>query len=165
MTFTEYADLIKIGLFLLACAMTVQACYVLCLHAVNLLLFNMIGDDPISYFCCASALYVVAATANIKILSKLRYALFAVGVLNYAEAIDYMLFPYQTLYGLCYPWLVNGFDVLILYILFQHGGRELVGRTDSISKLPMGAQTSRDHRFGLRMARIYLLQRFKKQVP
>lgn len=164
MMFSDYADLIKIGLLVMACVFCTQAIFILCLHMLNEVAFVQLANDPVSYFCVASAMYSAASISNIKFLSEIRYALFGLGVINWAEAIDYMLFPYQTLYGLCYPWLVNGFDVLILFLLFQHGGRELVGRTGGIFKLLMGAQTSRIHHFDLRLARIYLLQRFKKQV-
>lgn len=165
MTFTEFADLLKIGLFVLACVVNTQAVFVLCLHIANWALFKWLGADPIVYFCAATSLYAVAATANIKILSSIRYVLLAIGVLNWAEAIDYMLFPYQTLYGMCYPWLVNGFDVLILYLLFRHRGMEIGGRIRSTIRMFMGASSATTHSFNLRVAPLYLLQRFKKQDP
>lgn len=162
MTFTELADLLKIGLFILACVMNTQAVFVLCLHIANWALFKAVGDEPVTYFCAATALYAVGSVVNITLLSKLRYALLCVAVLNWFEAIDYMLFPYQTLYGLCYPWLVNGFDVLILYLLFRHRGMEFGGRISGTIQMFMGAPSATTHSFNLRVAPLYLLQRFKK---
>lgn len=165
MTFTEFADLLKIGLFVLACVVNTQAIFVLLLHVANILLFKAMGDDPISYFCAAAALYGAGSVSNIRIASQICHVLLLVGVLNWAEAIDYMLFPYQTLYGMCYPWLVNGFDVLILYLLFRHRGMEIGGRIRSTIRMFMGASSATTHSFNLRVAPLYLLQRFKKQDP
>lgn len=165
MTFSDYADLIKIGLFVLACTVNRQAFFVLAIHITNELMYSVLGGDPIVYFCASASLYAVAATINIKILSSIRCVLLIIGVLNWAEAIDYMLFPYQTLYGMCYPWLVNGFDVLILYLLFRHRGMEIGGRIRSTIRMFMGASSATTHSFNLRVAPLYLLQRFKKQDP
>jgi hypothetical protein len=165
MTFTEFSDLIKIGLFLLACLFTRQAAYVLCLHAVNVGLFYLAGHDPIIYYCTVATLYAIACNANITLLSEIRYVLLAFAVINWIAAIDYLLSPYQTLFGMCYPWLVNGFDVLILFLLFRHRGKECDGRSRSDFNMYLGASASVIHNFNLWLARLYLLQRFKKQDP
>lgn len=165
MNFTESADLVKICLFVLACLVNTQAAFVLCLHAGNWLLFNLAGHDPVVYLCTVATMYAVASNANIRLLSQVRYVLLAVAVLNWIQAIDFMLFPYQTPLALCYPWLVNGFDVLILYFLFRHRGMEFGGRFSSTISMYMGASTAIIHNFNLWLARLYLLQRFKKQDP
>lgn len=165
MTFTEFTDLIKIGLFLLACWYTKQAAFVLCLHAVNLAMFNMAGHDAIIYYCATATLYAIGANANIRLLSEIRYVLLAFAVLNWIAAIDYLLSPYQTIFSLCYPWLVNGFDVLILFYLFRHRGMDLGGSVSSDSRIYLGAPITAVHNFNLRLAHLYLLQRFKKQDP
>lgn len=161
----EYADLVKIALLVLACVFNTQAFLVLCLHIANEALFKLMGDDPVAYFCAAASMYAVGSVINIRILSPIRCVLLLIGLVNWFEAIDYMLFPYQTLYGLCYPWLVNGFDVLILILLFRHRGRDFGGRTSGTVTLFMGASSATIHNFNLWMARLYLLQRFKKQDP
>lgn len=165
MTFTEFADLVKIGLFFIACLMNKQAIFVLCLHVANILIFKAAGHDPNIYFCSVATLYAVSSIANITLLSEIRYVLMAFAVINWIAAIDYLLSPYQTLFGMCYPWLVNGFDVLILFLLFRHRGKECdsIGRSGIQSY--MGAQIAAIHNINLRLARLYLLQRFKKQDP
>jgi hypothetical protein len=110
-------------------------------------------------------MFAVASIANITLLSEIRYVLLAFAVLNWIAAIDFMLSPYQTLFGMCYPWLVNGFDVLILYLLFRHRGKECDGRTRSSINLYMVTPIAIVHNINLRLARLYLLQRFKKQDP
>lgn len=165
MIFTEFADLIKIGLFAIACLFTRQAIFVLCLHAANYGLFILSGHDPVIYLCSAATLYAIGANANIRLLSEIRYVLLAFAVLNWIAAIDYLLSPYQTIFSLCYPWLVNGFDVLILFYLFRHRGMDLGGIDSSNSRIYMGAPITAVHNFNLRLAHLYLLQRFKKQDP
>lgn len=165
MTFTESTDLIKIGLFLLACLFTRQAAFVLCLHAINLGMFELAGHDAVIYYCSTATLYAIGANANIKLLSEIRYILLAFAVVNWIAAIDYLLSPYQTIFSLCYPWLVNGFDVLILFYLFRHRGMDLGGRVNSDSRICLGAPITAVHNFNLRLAHLYLLQRFKKQDP
>lgn len=165
MTFTEFSDLIKVGLFMVACLLTRQAVFVLCLHVANLALFKLSGHDPVIYFCSTATLYAIASNANIKLLSEIRYVLMAFAVINWVSAIDYLMSPYQTLYAICYPWLVNGFDVLILYFLFRHRGMESDGRTNGNNILHLGKEIAVVHDYNLRLAALYLLQRFKKQDP
>jgi hypothetical protein len=165
MTFTEFSDLVKIGLFCIACLLNKQAVFVLCLHVANFLIFVGAGHDPNIYYCSVATMFAVASIANITLLSEIRYVLLAFAVLNWIAAIDFMLSPYQTLFGMCYPWLVNGFDVLILYLLFRHRGKECDGRTRSSINLYMVTPIAIVHNINLRLARLYLLQRFKKQDP
>lgn len=165
MTFTEFADLAKISLFVMACLVNTQAAFVLCLHAANGVLFKLSGHDPVIYYCSTATLFAIASNANIRLLSKIRYVLLAFAVLNWIAAIDYLLSPYQTLFWMCYPWLVNGFDVLILFLLFRHRGMEFGGRVSDSIGMYMGASSAAIHNINLWLARLYLLQRLKKQDP
>jgi hypothetical protein len=165
MTFTEFSDLIKIGLFLAACFFSRQAVFVLFIHSLNIGIFQISGHDPIVYFCAIATLYAIACNADIKLLSEIRYVFMVFAVINWVSAIDYLMSPYQTMYGICYPWLVNGFDVLILYFLFRHRGMEIDWRNNGDSRIHNTEQIAVVHDYNLRLAALYLLQRFKKQDP
>lgn len=165
MTFSDYADLTKIGLLAVACLISIQAVFIIAAHAANEAIFYLSGHDPVVYYCAAATMYALASTANVKMLDQIRFALLAIAIINWIAAIDFMLSPFQTMYGMCYPWLINGFDVLILYLLFRHKDKDCGGRLSGTFSSYMGASSAIIHNFNLRVARLYLLQRFKTQDP
>ena len=90
-------------------------------------LFATLSYNPILYYCLAAALYSTNAAINIRLLSNIRNALICIACLNWLAALDFILTETETLFYLCYPWLINGLDVFILYCLIRKGGRQRVG--------------------------------------
>ena len=90
-------------------------------------LFSTFSHNPVLYFCLAACLYSINAAINIRILSNIRNALICIACLNWLSALDFILTETETLFYLCYPWLINGLDVFILYCLMWKGGRQSVG--------------------------------------
>lgn len=121
-------DVIKLLAFAAACLWTRQAFAVLALHVGNLLLVHLFLNSGAFYFLMVSALYAVTAASNIKFLSNIRWALFAIGVLNWWAAVDFLVWPEATWFYQAYPYLVNGLDAAVLLLLWGQGGKSVVGK-------------------------------------
>lgn len=104
-----------------------QAAVVLFFHLAGEALFTLTSQFGGYYFCAAACMYAVNASSNIKISFNIRQALICISLINWLAAIDYFASPHETPFYVCYPWLINGLDVFILYCLLSHGGRQSVG--------------------------------------
>lgn len=121
-------DVLKLIAFALCCLWTRQAFAVLALHVGNLVLLHLFVDAGAIYFLLVSAMFAVVAASNIKFLSNLRWALFAIGVLNWWAAVDFLVWPEATWFYQAYPYLVNGLDAAVLLLLWGQGGKSVVGK-------------------------------------
>lgn len=124
MNLAEITDLIKVGLFLVACVVSTQAVFILAVHLASMVFYPAFSDTPVVYFSCLCVLYCFASVANIKLLSNIRYVLLFIAALHLTEAVDYYLFEYTTLFARWYPWLIHFADFLILFFLLGKGGRD-----------------------------------------
>lgn len=122
------ADVIKLLAFAVACLWTRQAVAVLALHVGNLLLVHLFLSSGAFYFLMVATLYAVAAASNIKFLSNLRWALYAIGVLNWWAAVDFLASAEVTWFYQFYPHLTNGLDMVVLLLLWGQGGKSVVGK-------------------------------------
>ena len=123
----ETFQAMKTAAFIAAFFVNRQALIVLAFHLAGELLFIEFSHLGTYYFCMAAALYTVNATINIKLSFSIRQALICIGAINWLAALDYFLSPNETMFYVCYPWLINGLDVFILACLLGNGGRSFVG--------------------------------------
>jgi len=129
----ETFDLAKMAAFIAAILINRQAVLIVITQVIAEFLFKEMQSQPVIYYCASSALFAIAATANIKVSYNIRQALFCMACLNWLAAIDFKFTDGVTAFYLCYPWLVNGLDVFILYCLLWKGGRSIVGNSDSFN--------------------------------
>lgn len=123
----EAFQAMKTAAFIAAFFVNRQAIVILLFHLAGELLFSEFSHLGTYYFCMAAALYSVNATINIKLSYSIRQALICVGAINWIAALDYFVSPNETMFYVCYPWLINGLDVFILACLLGNGGRSFVG--------------------------------------
>lgn len=119
-------DQIKLAAFIAAFLINRQALVIVAFHLIGEAIFNSVDSG---FYTCIflAALYSINATVNIKLSCRIRQALICIGAINWLAALDYFVSPSETVFYLCYPWLVNGLDVFILYLLLHTGGRQSVG--------------------------------------
>lgn len=128
-------DLLSVESFQILKTAALVAAFFINRQALIILSFTLVGEwlfatfsySPILYYCLAAALYSTNAAINIRLLSNIRNALLCIACLNWLSALDFILTETETLFYLCYPWLINGLDVFILYCLIWKGGRQRVG--------------------------------------
>ena len=123
----ENIDQAKMAAFIAAIFINRQAVIIVLFFILSELLFHFMQSAPVSYFCSAAALYSINATVNIKLSFEIRQALICVAFINWLAAVDYFVSPNETMFYVCYPWLINGLDVFILACLLGNGGRNFVG--------------------------------------
>jgi hypothetical protein len=123
----EAFDLAKMAAFIAAILINRQAVLIVVTQLLAELLFAEMKSEPVVYYCASSALFAIAATINIKLSFNIRQALICVACLNWLAAMDFKLSDGVTAFYLCYPWLINGLDVFILFCLLRRGGRSIVG--------------------------------------
>lgn len=123
----EIFQVLKTAALVAAFFINRQALIVLAFTLTGELLFATFSHSPVLYYCLAAALYSTNAAINIRLLSNIRNALICIACLNWLSALDFILTETETLFYLCYPWLINGLDVFILYCLIWKGGRQRVG--------------------------------------
>lgn len=123
----EFVDNVKMAALIAAVFINRQALIILSFHLVGELIFSHLSHLGTYYFCVAAALYSINATINIKLSYRIRQAIICIGAINWLAALDYFVSPSETVFYLCYPWIINGLDVFILYLLLHTGGRQSVG--------------------------------------
>lgn len=123
----ETLQALKTAAFIAAFFVNRQALIIIAFHMAGELLFDRYSHLGVYYFCMAAALYSVNATINIKLSYSIRQALICIGLINWLAAVDYFASPNETMFYVCYPWLINGLDVFILACLLGNGGRNFVG--------------------------------------
>lgn len=110
-------DLLKIAALVAAFLLNRQALIILAYILVGEVIFYFTDSG----FMCSlllAALYSTNATANITLKSQIRHVLLCVGILNWLAAVDYLVAPdAETYFYICYPWIINALDLLILYHL------------------------------------------------
>lgn len=119
-------DAIKLAAFIAAFLVNRQAIVIVAFHIIGQLAFDSV-DDGLTASCILAALYSINATVNIKLSFEIRQALICIAAINWLAAVDYFVSPNETVFYLCYPWLINGLDVFILACLLSNGGRSVVG--------------------------------------
>lgn len=123
---TSDFDQVKTAAFIAAFFINRQALIVLLFHAAGLAIFEA-TDSGFTASVLLAMLYSVNAAININLSYEIRQALICIACVNWLAAVDYFVSPSETMFYVCYPWLVNGLDVFILYCLLWKGGRSLVG--------------------------------------
>lgn len=119
-------DNIKLAAFIAAFFVNRQAIVIVAFHIVGQFLFDS-TDSGLIASCLLAALYSLNATINIKLSFEIRQALICVAFINWLAAVDYFVSPNETVFYMCYPWLINGLDVFILAYLLSNGGRSFAG--------------------------------------
>lgn len=112
----------KTAAFIAAVFINRQALVVLGFHLVGEKLFYYGQDLGAYYFCAAACLYALNAVVFIKLSYEIRQALIFIACVNWFAALDFFMFPIVTLFYVCYPWLINGLDLFILFVLLSSGG-------------------------------------------
>lgn len=120
-------DVIELIAIAAACLWTRQALLVLALHVGAMLLAHLVLGTGAFYFFAVAALYAVGATLNIKILPTIRWMLFAIGVVNWMAAVDFLVTPEITWFYSVYPAITNGIDGAVLLLLWGQGGVSVIG--------------------------------------
>ena len=118
----EFVDNVKMAALIAAVFINRQALIILSFHLVGEFIFSQLSHLGTYYFCIAAAMYSINATINIKLSYLIRQALICIGAINWLASLDYFVSPSETPFYLCYPWLINGLDVFILYVLLSSGG-------------------------------------------
>jgi len=125
-------DLLKIAALVAAFLLNRQALIILAYMLAGEVVFYFTDSG----FMCSlllAALYSTNACTNITLKSQIRHVLLCIGLLNWLAAVDYLVAPdTETYFYICYPWLVNALDLLILYHLLPKGGPNIVSRRFSL---------------------------------
>lgn len=110
-------DLLKIAALVAAFLLNRQALIILAYMLVGEFIFYFTDSG----FMCSlllAALYSTNACTNINLKSQIRHVLLCIGILNWLAAVDYLIAPdAETYFYICYPWIINALDLLILYHL------------------------------------------------
>ena len=94
-----------------------QAVFILLIELCMEPIFHYAQDGFTASLLMACA-YSIVSTANINLKSQIRHVLLCIGILNWLAAVDYLVAPdTETYFYICYPWLVNALDLLIIYHL------------------------------------------------
>lgn len=110
-------DIIRMAALFAAIFINRQAVFILAVELFVELLFHYATDGFTATLLMACA-YSAAATTNITLKSQIRHVLLCIGILNWLAAVDYLVAPdAETYFYICYPWLINALDLLILYHL------------------------------------------------
>lgn len=72
-------------------------------------------------------LYCLPALLNIKFPYKVHQAFILLALINWLALIDYSFSNYETIFYLCYPWLIHGIDIWIIWQFLSSGGGQDVG--------------------------------------
>lgn len=127
-------DLLKIAALVAAFLLNRQALIILAYMLVGEVVFYFTDSG----FMCSlllAALYSTNACTNITLKSQIRHVLLCIGLLNWLAAVDYLVAPdTETYFYICYPWLVNALDLLILYHLFGNWRPQNVGAMGILGK-------------------------------
>ena len=125
-------DIIRMAALFAAIFINRQAIFILAVELFVELLFHYAPDGFTAALLMACA-YSAAATTNITLKSQIRHVLLCIGILNWLAAVDYLVAPdAETYFYICYPWLINALDLLILYHLLPKGGLNIAGRRFSL---------------------------------
>lgn len=110
-------DLLKMAALVAAFLLNRQALIILAYMLIGEIVFYFTDSG----FMCSlllAALYSTNACTNINLKSQIRHVLLCVGLLNWLAAVDYLVAPdTETYFYICYPWIINALDLLILYHL------------------------------------------------
>ena len=110
-------DIIRMAALFAAIFINRQAVFILAVELAVELLFYYSPNGFIASLFMACA-YSTAATTNINLKSQIRHVLLCIGILNWLAAIDYLVaHDAETCFYICYPWIINALDLLILYHL------------------------------------------------
>jgi len=110
-------DIIRMAAFFAAIFINRQAVFILGVELCVELLFYYSPNGFIASLFMACA-YSTAATTNITLKSQIRHVLLCIGIVNWLAAVDYLVAPdAETYFYICYPWIINTLDLLILYHL------------------------------------------------
>ena len=105
-----------------------QAAIIILAHAANEYCYG----SSLNGFLTAlvvGVFYAELAASNITIKLEIRYLLLCVAAVNWLCAADIQVSNGSTTYfEICYPWLINALDLLILYYLMPKGALKNVGR-------------------------------------
>lgn len=119
-------DLLKIAALVAAFLLNRQALIILAYMVVGEVIFYFTESG----FTCSlllATLYSTNATTNIALKSQIRHVLLCIGILNWLSAADYLVAPdAETYFYICYPWIINALDLLILYHLLPTRGQNFV---------------------------------------
>jgi len=72
-------------------------------------------------------LYCLPLLLNIKFPYKVHQAFILLALINWLALIDYSFSNYETIFYLCYPWLIHGIDIWIIWQFLSSGGSQDVG--------------------------------------
>lgn len=110
-------DIIRMAALFAAIFINRQAVFILAVELCVETLFHYAPDGFTASMLMACA-YSAAATTNITLKSQIRHVLLCIGILNWLAAVDYLIAPdTETYFYICYPWIINALDLLILYHL------------------------------------------------
>lgn len=127
-------DIIRMAAFFAAIFINRQAVFVLAVELCVEFLFYYSPNGFIASLFMACA-YSTAAAVNINLKSQIRHVLLCIGALNWLAAVDYLVAPdAETYLYICYPWIINLLDLIILCHLFGNWRPQNVGAMGILGK-------------------------------
>jgi len=112
------ADLLVTAFVFLCLLVNRQSLYFLCAISLGELFYFSTSTD-FSFSILSAILYSLIAYLSSRIKFELQMALCAYSVLYWFNALDFFLFPHETLFYVIFPYVVKLVDVYVIYHLIN----------------------------------------------
>lgn len=113
-----YADYSVYILTLFLCLLNRQSLVFLCVFSVTEIQLHLNTHPVFDHSINAIAFSLIAYLAS-RIKFELQMALCAYAVLYWFNALDFFLFPHETLFYVIFPYVVKFVDVYVIYHLIN----------------------------------------------
>lgn len=113
-----YADYSVYILTLLICLINRQSLVFLCVFSVTEIQLHLNTQTVFDHSINAIAFSLIAYLSS-RIKFELQMALCAYSVLYWFNALDFFLFPHETLFYVIFPYVVKLVDVYVIYHLIN----------------------------------------------
>ena len=112
------ADLLVSAFIFLCLLVNRQSLYFVCAISLGELVYYLTLTD-FSFSIISAILYSLIAYLASRIKFELQMALCAYSVLYWFNALDFFLFPHETLFYVIFPYVVKFVDVYVIYHLIN----------------------------------------------
>lgn len=112
------ADLLVTAFVFLCLLVNRQSLYFLCAISLGELLYFLTSTD-FSFSILSAILYSLIAYLSSRIKFELQMALCTYSALYWFNALDFFLFPHETLFYVIFPYVVKLVDVYVIYHLIN----------------------------------------------
>lgn len=118
----EYADLLVVIFILIATTLNRQSFIFLFAFVVCEILF-ISGLNDVNYAITASLTFCFLVVGFPKISNGLSVALIIYAILFWFSALDYLLFPHETVFYVIFPYVIKLVDCYVIFNLINKGGQ------------------------------------------